>query len=805
MYYQNTRTIKTTLSAALILAAGSIAGVATAQVDGSIIQPTGASTSYIELFGPAVGAGNLIDQSGLSGTYTSGTTDFDSYVTSTTHDGGASVFLICNSNGQNQPNGIVDLGETITLDLGSAFAVDALAMWNTDSASDAITAFDLYADSDNDFTNGTTALLGSYAPSATITGQSFSFPATQTQFVHIVVTGHGGGDFIRVGEFAFRYAAPAQVSNTTQGTQHLTLQDALDNAISGDAITIDAGTLFEDNIVFPTGLDVTITGAGMDQTFIDGGNDDNDLVFNFIGDSNQTAATVIQNLSITNVGVGGAMRIREGATPTIRSVRFLNCSGASALDVVDSALIDRCVFTGTTNTFATVFADAGSATFLQCLIADNSTIVGVQATGSSQLMIVNSTIRDATFESLKVNSGAQVTVTNSVLQTVVVEGAFSPSHSLYAGAPAGNGNIDGSPTFVDAANGDYRLAPSSLGIDAADYDAYITAAGGAFDLSGAWRRIDGAPADTGVGAFTYLDIGAYETETLVADCNNNGIEDSVDLATKGAFTDLGSPDGHAFTLNSNAATNPVVDNGSIRLTEGGVQGQLASAIFDPNLASPVGDFRASFDFRFGPGTFEGADGISFAVLDKNVYDTTAIFNEFGPGNDSLVVRIQDFATQTISVVHNGTVLASVASPVDLDNQQWHHIEVETLNGVVTVTMTPWAGQPMQLISVATSFTSFEALYGFGSRTGAVTNEHRIDNIRFESLLSNDANNNGTPDDCDPPCLADVNGDGMVTPTDFTAWINAFNNNLPECDQNGDGNCTPADFTAWIANFNAGCS
>jgi len=54
------------------------------------------------------------------------------------------------------------------------------------------------------------------------------------------------------------------------------------------------------------------------------------------------------------------------------------------------------------------------------------------------------------------------------------------------------------------------------------------------------------------------------------------------------------------------------------------------------------------------------------------------------------------------------------------------------------------------------------------------------------------------------CAADVNLDGFLTPTDFTAWINAFNNLLPECDQNGDGNCTPTDFTAWIANFNAGC-
>ncbi|PHQ79570.1 MAG: hypothetical protein COB69_07675 [Phycisphaera sp.] len=54
------------------------------------------------------------------------------------------------------------------------------------------------------------------------------------------------------------------------------------------------------------------------------------------------------------------------------------------------------------------------------------------------------------------------------------------------------------------------------------------------------------------------------------------------------------------------------------------------------------------------------------------------------------------------------------------------------------------------------------------------------------------------------CLADVNGDGSVTPTDFTAWIAAFNTSAPGCDQNGDGQCTPTDFTAWIANYNNGC-
>ncbi len=57
---------------------------------------------------------------------------------------------------------------------------------------------------------------------------------------------------------------------------------------------------------------------------------------------------------------------------------------------------------------------------------------------------------------------------------------------------------------------------------------------------------------------------------------------------------------------------------------------------------------------------------------------------------------------------------------------------------------------------------------------------------------------------EPGCVADTNGDGSLTPADFSAWIAAFNAQSPACDQNGDGLCTPADFSAWIANFNAGC-
>lgn len=56
----------------------------------------------------------------------------------------------------------------------------------------------------------------------------------------------------------------------------------------------------------------------------------------------------------------------------------------------------------------------------------------------------------------------------------------------------------------------------------------------------------------------------------------------------------------------------------------------------------------------------------------------------------------------------------------------------------------------------------------------------------------------------PGCRVDVNRDGTVSAADFTAWMDAYNNSLPGCDQNGDSACSPADFTAWIANYNAGC-
>jgi len=61
------------------------------------------------------------------------------------------------------------------------------------------------------------------------------------------------------------------------------------------------------------------------------------------------------------------------------------------------------------------------------------------------------------------------------------------------------------------------------------------------------------------------------------------------------------------------------------------------------------------------------------------------------------------------------------------------------------------------------------------------------------------------------CPADVNGDGMSGPADFTAWLACFSDpsSAPFCDNadvNNDGTLDPADYTAWLAEFtDADCS
>ncbi len=341
--------------------------------------------------------------------------------------------------------------------------------------------------------------------------------------------------------------APPTITNVTTMTSYATIQDALNAAVSGDVIEIGAGTVSEDDIAFPNGVDLTLRGAGMDVTFIDGGAGMTDDPILRILNSGQTAATLIEDLTLingVNTTFNGALRIHN-TDPTFRRVAVRDCQGpsssagtASVEANASDSLFDRCEFTGASSAFDAFTTYGCSLTFLQCLFADNATTTALNSQNASSNLLVNCTV-NASDRALTVINGGPSTV-NAVNSIVLGQlrqfsgGSILLSRCVRPGA--GGSNINGSPTFVNAGAGDYRLAAGSLGIDAADADAFMAAGGGLLDLAGTARvNNDPGVADTGLGPFSCLDVGPYEYQdatpgACAADLNGDGQINASDLA-----------------------------------------------------------------------------------------------------------------------------------------------------------------------------------------------------------------------------------------------------------------------------------
>ena len=181
-------------------------------VEGSIVQPELVTTTYSQVFGNNFAAVRFtFDQSGLSSAYESGVTDFNAFIATTVHNNSNSAMMLVNSNGLNQPNGIVEPGGTITLDLGGTLPIDAVGVWATRVAPELMSLVALHADTDAELGNGGSTFLGTYEVDRTNGGVPLVFPTVETRFVHIEVLEHGGGSFLRAGEFAARIARTAAI------------------------------------------------------------------------------------------------------------------------------------------------------------------------------------------------------------------------------------------------------------------------------------------------------------------------------------------------------------------------------------------------------------------------------------------------------------------------------------------------------------------------------------------------------------------------------------------------------------------
>ncbi len=171
-----------------------------------IVAPVSASADVAGL--DTASPANTINQSGLASGYVAGVTDFDTYTASvaTTGSGGFTAIYLPLP---------VDFLATLTYGFGASVGIQSIGVWNNTGTStsgiDAISGFNLFADNDGIFGNGTTSLLGSFsmAPRSfgTTPADVFSFGAVTTPYVHLVITGTQAGRRPGINEVVFEAAS----------------------------------------------------------------------------------------------------------------------------------------------------------------------------------------------------------------------------------------------------------------------------------------------------------------------------------------------------------------------------------------------------------------------------------------------------------------------------------------------------------------------------------------------------------------------------------------------------------------------
>ena len=122
----------------------------------------------------------------------------------------------------------------------------------------------------------------------------------------------------------YSVSAPLPVTNVTQGTAYGTIQAALDAAAAGDAITIAAGH-YEEQLHI-TVDDLTVTGAGVDATFVDS---PGSLALSYTTSADNYPVVFVDNctgLSLSNLTVDGLGR--GNANYRFQGIGFWNAGGA---------------------------------------------------------------------------------------------------------------------------------------------------------------------------------------------------------------------------------------------------------------------------------------------------------------------------------------------------------------------------------------------------------------------------------------------------------------------------------------------
>ncbi len=433
----------------------------------------------------------------------------------------------------------------------------------------------------------------------------------------------------------------------------------------------------------------------------------------------------------------------------------------------------------------------GPGTLLNCLFVGNTADRGGGYSGTGS-------VHNCTFVTNVAGLGAAVDGAAVVSNTIAWSNFGDPfngaevTYSNIQGGWPGEGNIDTDPLFVDAANGDYRLSAGSPSIDSGNN---IVVACLLEDLDGNERFADGA----GGGDDPVVDMGVYEFASPPArggiDCNVNKLDDACEVA-----------EGIAPDCNSNGVPDECDLAGGVSEDRNGngVPDECddcnGNGVFDDeDIANGTSE---DCDGNDVPDECDIANGVS-DCNDNGILDTCEVLSIFSVASDKLSPLMVDVKLEFLIPMPPEAaddVTMTFVALGDLSSNP-EYVEV-LLNGVLLGRVFEFnaANCEEDVATLLVAAETFNDLVNGGDSLIRMEPSDSVDldcarktfiMVSIDYLRADpdtDANGNGIPDDCE--LLGDLDGDGVVGPSDLIVLLGMWGScdDCADCLADLDGDC-----------------